>query len=177
MQHFPTGLDVTWRPYSISTDLNTQLAEWLIDTGSLTERIESHCTHFSVRLLGQGEKPIHRCESERLLFSESEYNVREVVLLADEVPWVFARSIIPSKLANGEWNTMGSAPLGRQLFNDKRFIRSDFDLTSVKAKHFSELVSLSDDDQVLHGRRSSFRRGDFDVLVAEVFLPESPAYK
>lgn len=173
---FPVGLDVNWQTISAQAPLNTSLQEWLVDTGSLTERIQGLCKQFAVTVLGQGYSALHDNERSYLANKAGDYQVREVLLLADNTPWVFARSIIPSVLLEKEWHSLGSAPLGKQLFNDPRFKRGEFQIATLDSRSFAECFSYNGPNHLLFARRSLFRLGEYCVLVAEVFLPHSPAY-
>lgn len=134
------------------------------------------CREFAVHRLGQGAAPLTADEIQLLQSDQSAYEVREVILYADDKPWVFARSVIPTALTNGEWKTLGNKPLGKLLFNDQRFRRGEFEVTRIKPSALAALA-LDSVDFDLYGRRSLFAVHDFKVLVAEVFLPNSPVYK
>lgn len=173
---FPVGLDVTWfcaRELSLP---DPYLKNWLLDTGSLTERVQSLCHQFSLKLLGQGYFDIHGNEALALRHDEkanvNDYQVREVVLCGNQVPWIFARSVIPDGLIEDELANLGTQPLGKRLFNDNRFKRSAFELCQVPARAFG-----FDTEQQLWGRRSVFTYNDYRMIVAEVFLPNAPAYE
>ncbi len=169
---FPVGLAVDWQAPSGITIPNAQLKNWLLDTGSLTERVQSLSNHFSLELIGQHEQIPHDNELSFLLDNgETHYQAREILLCGDHKPWVFARSIIPQAFVDSELSNLGREPLGRRLFNDKRFIRSAFQLCTVPASQFG-----INSNQTLWGRRSLFTLGNYSMIVAEVFLPPSPAY-
>jgi chorismate--pyruvate lyase len=99
------------------------------------------------------------------------YQVREILLCGDEQPWVFARSIIPQAIIDAELSNLGREPLGKRLFNDERFIRSAFEVCTLDATALGYKKT-----QALWGRRSMFTLEGQSMIVAEVFLPESPAY-
>lgn len=166
-----------WQPADTLTNLNHYLHNWLLDTGSLTERIQSMCRQFRVHIVGQGNAPLHTSENNKLPLSESAYHVRETVLFADDVPWVFARSVIPTLLTQGEWKTLGTSPLGKQLFNDSRFTRGEFEVANLATSQLSGVINTPTTLETLYGRRSAFHFAGQDILVAEVFLPASPAYQ
>lgn len=173
---FPVGLDVNWLTLDAQAFLTPTLQDWLVDTGSLTERIQGLCDQFTVSVLGQGTAPLHDNERACLVNDDVDYQVREVLLLADDTPWVFARSVIPGVLLEKEWHSLGNAPLGKQLFNDKRFKRGDFEIATVDSRFFPEFINDKRPGQTLYARRSLFRLVEHSVLVAEVFLPDSLAY-
>lgn len=176
MSAFPVGLDVTWFHASAIELSDPYLKNWLLDTGSLTERVQSLCRHFSLTLLGQHTSPLH--PAERTLLNDAndeDYEVREVLLVADGVPWVFARSVIPQRLIQQELANLGQEPLGKRLFNDPRFTRTPFELCQLDAHKLDSLHKVNR-EQRLWGRRSLFSFNHTNMIVAEVFLPDAPAY-
>lgn len=169
---FPVGLAVDWQAPSGVTIPNAHLKNWLLDTGSLTERVQSLCKHFSLELIGQQGQIPHDNELSLLHSNgDTHYQAREILLCGDHQPWVFARSIIPQAFVDSELSDLGKEPLGKRLFNDARFTRSAFQLCTVSASQFG--ISSH---QRLWGRRSLFTLDSYSMIVAEVFLPESPAY-
>ena len=169
---FPVGLAVDWQAPSGITIPNAQLKNWLLDTGSLTERVQSLSNHFSLELIGQRTQIPHDNELSLLHNNgNTSYQAREILLCGDHQPWVFARSIIPQAFVDSELSDLGREPLGKRLFNDTRFIRSEFQLCTAAASHFG-----INSNQVLWGRRSLFTLDNYSMIVAEVFLPDSPAY-
>jgi len=173
---FPVGLDVSWSAADQMAIPNNYLRNWLLDTGSLTERIQAHCRQFEVHRIGQGIAPLSKEEKTRLNIADTHYEIREVILLADNQPWVFARSVVPESLSSGEWRDLGNQPLGKLLFNDKRFARSGFEVAAIESKAL-QVLPIADVEYPLYGRRSLFTLDDKQILVAEVFLPASPVYQ
>lgn len=174
---FPTGLDVQWTPASSATVEDAYLRNWLLDTGSLTERLQSMCRHFELIKLGQAEAALHASEKQWLGETSSHRaKVREVLLCGNHQPWVFARSVIPHALVAGELADLGTQPLGKRLFNDARFTRSEFELCKLTASTPGHQLPVPL-NQTLWGRRSKFRFLHYSLLVAEVFLHPSPPYK
>ncbi|AFV83599.1 chorismate--pyruvate lyase family protein [Alteromonas mediterranea] len=169
---FPVGLAVNWQAPSGITIPNAQLKNWLLDTGSLTERVQSLSNHFSLELLGQHTQIPHDNELSLLHANgETSYQAREILLCGDHQQWVFARSIIPQAFVDSELSGLGREPLGKRLFNDTRFTRSAFQLCTMPASQFG-----MGGNQTLWGRRSLFTLDNYSMIVAEVFLPASPAY-
>jgi chorismate--pyruvate lyase len=182
--NFPVGLAVDWLSSAEVKIPNSTLNDWLLDTGSLTERVQAACSEFSLQLLGQQTLEPH--SSELLMLQDNgltTYQIREIVLCGDEQPWVFARSVIPQAVIEAELSNLGNEPLGKRLFNDKRFTRSEFQVCTLSYEQLSEQLagqsasqSESEVKQDLWGRRSVFTFGSHHLIVAEVFLPGSPAY-
>lgn len=169
---FPVGLAVDWRrPASVNIG-DTHLTNWLLDKGSLTERIQSMCQQFSLTLLGQTTLLPHDNELSLLRANgQISYQVREILLCNNEQPWVFARSVIPQAVVDTELSNLGREPLGRRLFNDTRFTRSPFEIGTLNASQLGYA-----NNQTLWGRRSVFTLNNHSMIVAEVFLPQFPAY-
>ena len=169
---FPIGLNVEWKQANQTVLTDPYLKNWLLDTGSLTERIQSLCHQFSLVLLGQSSTELHDNEKHLLLSNNNAtHEVREVLLCGNNTPWVFARSVIPQSLINDELANLGDEPLGKRLFNDSRFCRSNFELCCLSAQMFGY-----ETNQQLWGRRSVFSLGLDRMIVAEVFLPQAPVY-
>ena len=76
----------------------------------------------------------------------------------------------------GELGTLGNQPLGKILFNDNRFVRSEFELFHCDARHPLCRSLNIEPSKGLWGRRSVFRFQTHRLMVCEVFLPDSPAY-
>jgi chorismate--pyruvate lyase len=169
---FPVGLAVNWQRSEDVSVSDAYLKNWLLDTGSLTERVQSQCQRFSLEVLGQAVGTPHDNELALLRNNgDMTYQVREILLCGDEQPWVFARSIIPQTIIDSELSNLGREPLGKRLFNDARFSRSEFDVCTLDASQLGYQQV-----KTLWGRRSVFTFEGQSMIVAEVFLPHSPAY-
>lgn len=103
--------------------------------------------------------------------------VREVLLLCDEVPVVFAHSVLPYPSLRGGWNSisrLGSRPLGEALFSDHRIHRQPLTFRHLQRGHplfrtIARQHPLGVDS--LWARRSVFCLNSHPLLVTEVFLP------
>ncbi len=106
-----------------------------------------------------------------------DWQVREVVLFGDGKPWVYARSVLPNTLCQTDLVDLGDKPLGQIIFNDPRFKRSPFEVCMLSNMlSFKRKLNVQDDAK-LWGRRSIFQYLQFNMMVAEIFLPDAPAYK
>ena len=172
---FPFATPPRWYPSSqrFWGDLPSDLADWLLNHGSLTQRLRCACAgRFRVRVLRQGWSRPARDEA-RILGSRLDAWAwtREVQLLCDEQPWVFARSVAARSALEGSGlalDQLGSRSLGELLFSDRAFQRGELQVTRYPAGWLPVAVR----SEQLWARRSCFRRGELAVLVAEVFLPE-----
>ena len=110
------------------------------------------------------------------VIDQQQWMVREVILLGDDKPWVFARSVIPMALWQSDFTDLNTQPLGQRIFNDSKFSRMPFEITQIQQSHpFCKKMRLCP-SQDLWGRRSVFRFEALNMMVCEIFLPDSPAY-
>jgi chorismate--pyruvate lyase len=148
-----------------------QLLPWLQDKGSLTRRL-IHLSegHFEVELLGLrwgrarldearalGIDPRHRCL------------LREVLLLGQGTPWVYARSILPTSSLSGSLGylkRLGTRPLGALLFSDPCMSRGPMEIAQIEEQMLPVIP-----DRDVWGRRSVFCLAGQPLLVSEMFLP------
>jgi len=195
---FPITLTSQWQ--SPSADnlslLSASLKDWLLDEGSLTARLKNHCDHFQVRVIGEQQQPCSAAEACDLIKVGEPILVREVLLYCDNVPQVFARSLLPLASLTGEEQilaNLGEQPLGQVLFNNPSLQRLRLELSSFE--NDSNVVALASKLAVQHasnsalvkasiipkqklwGRRSIFMLENKPLMVAEVFLPDAFAYQ
>jgi chorismate--pyruvate lyase len=178
---FPIGIKPLWcKPQTLRVP-DAKLRNWLLDTGSLTERLQAHCHDFQVQVLGQRQAEISLEEMAQLKpnpqpVNAADWQVREVILWGDGQPWVFARSIIPQALCAAELANLGNQALGKLIFNDPRFARLPFEISHItEPQIIAQALQLSS-NRALWGRRSVFKLDNLAMSVAEIFLPQSPAY-
>jgi len=97
---------------------------WLTASGSLTARLRQ-LGDVQVLVIRQGTQGLWPQEQEALQGVSG--HVREVVLLVDGVPAVWARSATPHSAVRGGWKAManlGSRPLAEILFDDRHIVRT-----------------------------------------------------
>jgi chorismate--pyruvate lyase len=153
---------------------------WLIDPGSLTQRIKLACGGpFRVEVIRQGWGRPQLNEMRRLGMRLSRYGlIREVRLLCNERPWVFARTVIPASSLRGRLRRLamqGTRPLGATLFADPGMRREEPEIARIHSGHgiFVEALRHSRArPAAIWGRRSVFYLDDKPLLVSEIFLPE-----
>lgn len=130
-------------------------------------------------MLGQRLACPHRDEAALLGLRAGELAwLREVVLLADGAPVVYARSVLPRRNLRGGWRLfagIGNRPLGAALFSDPRIVREPLRtrrLAPRDARHRRLLRALPCGcESDLWARRSVFALRGRALLVCEVFLP------
>lgn len=154
---------------------------WLRDPSSLTARLRARCSHFSVRVLSQRLRPVLGDEAPLLGLACGDWAwVREVLLCADGVPVVYARSVLPRatvRAGSRLFARIGSRPLGEALFANPKVVRGDLSCTRLgprDARHRAASAALAPRKLPvsLWGRRSVFRLRGRALLVTEIFLPE-----
>ena len=158
--------------------LPRSLRGWLNDKGSLTQRLKSRCAKFRVVPVATGLARPNGDEYALLgLAPDTRAYVRDVLLLCDEVPVVFAHSVLPYPSLRGEWNKisrLGSRPLGEALFSDHRIHRQPLAFRCLHRNHplfRSVALHRAPGADSLWGRRSVFCLNRQALLVTEVFLP------
>ncbi|MBI2297064.1 MAG: chorismate lyase [Betaproteobacteria bacterium] len=150
---------------------------WLIDHGSLTDRIRSRCTAFRVRLVFQG--PRRATRDERFLVGSRARStvVREVYLYCGRTPVVFAHSVARRRDLRGAWRVLarlGTRPLGAALFADPRVRRYPLRFRKLSAReelYTRACAGLTSRPPALWARRSLFILHNSPILVTEIFLP------
>lgn len=153
------------------------LRAWLSDHGSLTARLKARCARFRVLPLRLGIARPNPDEVELLgLKPGMRAYVREVLLLCNGIPVVFAHSVLPQPGLRGGWNgvtRLGSRSLGEALFSDHRIERQPLAYRAVRRGHplYDRITVPHADVRSLWARRSLFCLYRHPLLVTEVFLP------
>ena len=155
------------------------LAPWLRDRGSLTQRIQQRCDDFAVRGVHSGLARIALDEAALLGIAPQHLAYsREVFLYADGVPVVFAHSACARQHLRGAWSAvsgLGSKPLGVLLFAHPLVERRPLHYKALRSGHplYQRAAAvLSHPPDRLWARRSLFYLYGAPLLVTEVFLPE-----
>jgi chorismate--pyruvate lyase len=173
-----------WRPstHLFATTIPDDIAGWLFDPSSLTARIMAACAgRFRVEVVSQHWQRAYRNEMQRLGVSAQQIAlVREVYLYCNDIPWVFARTVIPRRTLSGEQKhlaCLGSRPLGAVLFADPHMHRDPIEVACLTAQHRlygKATARLSVVPAQIWGRRSVFYLANKPLLVNEIFLPTMP---
>lgn len=177
MNHARQIDDTFWRGAALGC--GAELAPWLRDRGSLTQRIQQRCTNFAVRGVRTGLARIALDESALLGIAPQQLAwSREVFLYADDQPVVFAHSALAHEHLRSAWSavrSLGNKPLGALLFAHPLVERKPLHYKALPSTHplyKSAIAALDDLPQRLWARRSLFYLHDAPLLVTEVFLPE-----
>jgi len=150
---------------------------WLIDRGSLTDRVRAHCAALRVELVYQG--PRRAARDERMVAGGRGQHalVREVFLTCAGTRVVFAHSVTRLAELRGSWRglvRLGARPLGAALFADPRVRRHPLRFRKLGPRdeiHALACAATGLRLPALWARRSIFIRGNSPILVTEVFLP------
>lgn len=159
--------------------VDEQQAGWLFDKGSLTARLVARCGgRFHVRVVSQTWQRPLRNEAQRLGIKPHRLAlIRQVYLYCDDIPWVFARTVIPHKTLTGKQKFLahlGSRPLGAVLFADPHMRRDEIEVTCLRTgeRMYRDAVAmLPQPPDCVWGRRSVFYLNNKPLLVNEIFLP------
>lgn len=178
---FNYGGEPRWRPLDarLRHRVPAELLPWLVDTASLTRRLQQLCPRdFNVRLLAQRWQRPLRNERRALGMRDHEFGlVRQVHLACGARPLVFARTIIPAATLRGglrRYAHLGNRPLGALLFADRRVRRGGIEVAEITPRHALYCTitgGRADGGEAVWGRRSVFTLAGFPLLVGEIFLP------
>jgi chorismate lyase len=163
-------------------DVPETVLRWLLDPASLTRRIQAACGGaFRVEVLAQcWAQPQHNEARVLGMRSGSWGFVREVHLLCEDRPWVFARTVIPRATLTGSrrrLTRLKSRPLGAVLFADPSMQRGPVEIariTPCDKLYPAATLHLGRQPETIWGRRSLFTLGGAPLLVSEIFLPGIP---
>lgn len=176
-----TLLEPVWSDFTshLRSGIPDPMHHWLKDRGSLTKRLIDFCQgQFSVRLLHQGWAQPLNTEARLLGTRRAETSmVREVELLCDTQPLVFARTLIPATSMTGgarRLAQLGNKPLGAVLFADPATRRTRIQVARISPRYplyAAATDHLDNKPDELWGRRTLFLYAGKPILVNEIFLP------
>lgn len=142
-------------------------ADWLFDSGSLTARLTAlRPEGFSVQPLKQyyGQAtPIEAAELQ--LKNEQKVWIREVILLLEQVPIVYARTAMPLSTLSGaekQLKQLGKRSLGHYLFAQAQLQRGELHASRCRPNPLGLAWS----------RRSVFHLGTKKLIVSEAFTQQ-----
>lgn len=168
-----------WYAHVNGVQAPQQMRHWLTDTMSLTQKLSERCSAFRVQRLMQGNALILSDEQDLIkLRRRCMVQQREVFLLCDEMPVVYAHTVVPLTATASDWpffNSLGNRSLGTTLFGDPCVQRGTLQYARLAAGHPLVLragaalqASLS---APLFARRCLYQRNRGLLLVTELFLP------
>ena len=152
---------------------------WLIDTGSLTARLQLRYSHFAVKPVSvKYAKPIMDEATLLHLPAHKAALIRQVLLMGNHQPVVFAHSVLPRASLRGAWNglgRLGNKPLGATLFANPKVKRTPLSYKKLSPHHAlyqHATAHLTIKPTHLWARRSIFSLNCARILVTEIFLPK-----
>ena len=178
-----------WKPHRcfLRSSIPAGLSDWLLDRASLTRRLQQLCPGtsprgFRVQVLSQVRDRPRLDEAQVLGMQQGEMAiVRQVLLLCDGTPWVYARTVIPVTSLRGKLQrlaSLGTRPLGGVLFADPGMRRGGVELAEIvpgQAVYAAATAHMRQPPAAIWGRRSVFRISGKPLLVSEIFLSNFPA--
>jgi chorismate--pyruvate lyase len=159
--------------------LSRAYRKWLIDNGSLTARLKARYKDFAVQPVLLKNAKAFTDESALLGLKANQHAlIREVLLMGNNQPVVFAHSVLPRASLRGVWNRfgkLGNKPLGAALFANPKVKRTPLEYKKLSAcnpisMRVAEHIKKS--PKALWARRSIFSLNNAKILVTEVFLPQ-----
>lgn len=168
-----------WHQHINGVQTTQNMADWLSNRASLTERLIAHSQQFRVQRLYQGRAMCLRDEFAEIGLAKPQQVIeREVLLRCDDVAVVYAHTIVPLTANAQEWPlfaSLGNRSLGTTLFNDPLVQRGPLHFARLGWTHplmrRIRQCDLIDYHAYLLARRSVFKRYGAKLLVTEVFLP------
>lgn len=156
------------------------LRGWLTDNTSLTMKLIAHSTHFRVQKLRQQHSLCLADECGAVGLPRRSYiQEREVLLVCDGRPVVYAHTIVPLSSTALDWpffGSLGERSLGSTLFGDPRVWQGRLHYARLQAQHplVRRALKSINDNAIrfpLFARRCLYRRRKGQLLVTELFLP------
>jgi len=169
-----------WHTHVNHVQASPEMADWLSNRDSLTERLIAHSQQFRVQRLYQGRGLCLLDEFAEIDLPRVEQVVeREVLLCCDEVPVVYAHTVLPLHANAHQWPlfaSLGNRSLGTTLFSDPLVQRGPLQYARLRPAHplmrrIAKLALFNLSESHLLARRSVFTRRGSKLLVTEVFLP------
>ena len=137
------------------------IKSWLLEKGPITKRISKNY-EFELNLLKDDIASINQEERDFLCHDGEDIKVREVILLGDRTPLVYAKSLIPS--ATIKYGFAGLGKLGKKPLGDILFEKEIFFKTNVMYAEFSY------NENIFWGRKTRYLVKELPLSVMEVFL-------
>ena len=140
---------------------NKYIKSWLLEDGPITEKIKSSEV-FKLNLLIDEIDKVEDSEADFLGENLGMIKTREVILMGNDEPKVFARSLIPLitiEKGFAKLGELGTKPLGDILFEKEIFVKVE----TIFAK-------FSQSENLYWGRKSKYLAKGYPLSVMEIFL-------
>ena len=118
---------------------NENIKSWLIEKGPITKRIKSE-ESFKLNLIKDEICSVDDSEKKFLEESSDKIKVREVILMGNNIPRVYAKSLIPIKTIENGFSRLGE--LGTKPLGDILFEKEIFKKTNVVYAQFQDQDSI-----------------------------------
>jgi len=141
--------------------VNENIKSWLIEKGPITKRIKSE-ESFKLNLIKDEISAVDDSEKKFLEESSDKIKVREVILMGNNIPRVYAKSLIPIRTIENGFSRLGE--LGTKPLGDILFEKEIFKKTNVVYAQFQ------DQDSIFWGRKTKYIVKNMPLSVMEVFL-------
>ncbi len=164
--HSPERWRRSWWP--------ARFADWLTTSKSMTRRMKRRCKKVNIEVLfsAWGRALPDECEKLQLLAREQVF-IREIMMICDNEPWLYARTIIPQKALIGKFQrikNLNNVPLGKVLYKDTSIKRTPFEVALIQPENpFCKKLEIK---QAVWARRSMFIWRQKEILLSEIFLPK-----
>ena len=172
-----------WQPQSNNGEFFsggnvTKLQQWLIDSGSLTQRLNAQFDGLEYRLLSADEQTPWDLEQEYLLINDAPCWTRQVWFGEKKRDFVFSKVVVPPlTLAAVGDNVIdwGDKPLGRLLFREGLPVRHQLQLKYLgPSSPYLGLAqsALGCSYEFAWARRSLCFLKGYPMLIIDLFLPD-----
>ena len=157
--------------------LPENVQSWTYEAGSLTRRLRDfYGKAVTVNLLFHQWRTPFLSERRLLQVPEHRYClIREVVLHANGLPLIAARTIIPEQTIKGAHRNLshlGSRPLGEVIFSYPKLERLEMEIVLLEQNAWKpNAVNAIQTNQPVWGRRTVYAIAQRPMLVSEFFLP------
>jgi chorismate lyase len=171
-----------WQPHLslVEPNVTAMLRGWLTYSGSMTRRLKTTGKKISIQLLNQSwQTPVLHEQQSLDLVAKERANIREIIMMADDKPWLYARTVLPHSTAVGSARRLLRAttrPLGYYLFADPSITRGKFTFSRQALCQLHPYFNDVAKEQKVFGRRSTFYLQSRPLLLAEYFLPAMQEY-
>lgn len=157
------------------------VASWLLDPGSMTERLKRSCRELSIKIHFEGFLAADTLGEEVVgLPPASKFWLRESQMEADGVPWLYCRALAPqSVLDDGKLDLarLGTVPLGAKLFSRSlKPQRDSMEIFAIEPPSVLQKLIGAPATCRWWMRRSRLLAADYAIVITEVFLPATPFY-
>ena len=180
----PSARPLAGGVHSLPAPPSRRLSAWMHISGSLSARIAAVSGGLTVRVLRQGPVTLQPAEAARIGCAAGQVaHGREVILLADGEPVIYARSVLQTVHARGAWKAirgLGTRALADMLFGLPAATRSDFEFVRFAPgsrwaakvhRRWRDATGSEWGRREVWARCSVFTRRGAPLLVTECFAP------